>query len=183
LNEIAYAELILSIVVKISSGKVAFDFIKGCNSKDYLDGNAAIAQERINNKYEPISAPSLMKLEKQFRELSLKKVQDPEIWITELEDLEAMGSSVSENQFMIHILNNLTSDYELQLALMERRVGDVEKPLTIEEIRGELSLRYERMNMKSSSNKEGEGFEENAFFSGQFKGKCRNCGLIGHKLF
>jgi hypothetical protein len=128
-----------------------------------------------------------VKLEKQFRELSLKKGQDSEIWITELEDLcvrlEAMGSSISENQFMIHILNNLTSDHELQLALMERRVGDVEKPLTIEEIRGELGLRYERMNMKSSRNKEVEGFEENAFFSGQFKGKCRNCGLIGHKLF
>jgi hypothetical protein len=128
-----------------------------------------------------------VKLEKQFRELSLKKGQDPEIWITESEDqsvrLESMGSSISENQFMIHILNNLNSDYELQLALMERRVGDVEKPLTIEEIRGELSLRFERMNMKSSSNKEVEAFEENAFFSGQFKGKCRNCGQIGHKSF
>jgi hypothetical protein len=32
---------------------------------------------------------------------------------------------------MIHILNNLTSDYELQLAMMERRVGDIEKPLTM----------------------------------------------------
>jgi hypothetical protein len=47
-----------------------------------------------------------------------------------------MGLSISENQFMIHILNNLTSDYKLQPALMERRVGDDEKPLTIEEIRG-----------------------------------------------
>jgi hypothetical protein len=81
-----------------------------------------------------------------------------------------MALSISENQFMIHIMNNLTSDYELQLTLMERRVGDEEKPLTIEEIRGELSLRYERMNMKSSSNKEVEGLDENAFFSGQFKG-------------
>jgi hypothetical protein len=80
-------------------------------------------------------------------------------------------------------LNNLTSDYELQLALMERRVGDDEKPLTIEEMRGELSLHFERMNMKSSSNKEVEGLEENAFISGQFKGKCRNCGQIGHKSF
>jgi hypothetical protein len=50
-------------------------------------------------------------------------------------------------------------------------------------IRGELSLRHKRMNMESSSNKEGEGLKENAFFSGQFKGKCRNCGLIGHKSF
>jgi hypothetical protein len=180
MNEIAYTKLILSIDVKTSSGKVAFNIIKGCKNKDYPDGNAAIACE-------PISAPSLVKLEKQFRELSIKKGQDPEIWITESEDLrvilEAMGSRISENQFMIHILNNLTSDYELQLALMERRVGDDEKPLTIEEIRGESSLRYERMNMKSSSNKEGEGFEENASFSRQFKGKCRNCGQVGHKLF
>jgi hypothetical protein len=51
---------------------------------------------------------------------------------------------------MIHILNNLTLYCELQLALMERRVGVVEKPLTIEEIRGELILRYESLNMKSA---------------------------------
>jgi hypothetical protein len=117
LNEIAYTELILSIDVKTSSGKIAFNLTKGCKSKDYSDGNVAIAWKRLKKKYEPICAPFLVKLEKQFRELSLKKGQDPEIWITELEDLsirlEAMGSSISENQFMIHILNNLTSDYEL----------------------------------------------------------------------
>jgi CRISPR/Cas system-associated protein Cas10 (large subunit of type III CRISPR-Cas system) len=84
---------------------------------------------------------------------------------------------------LIHILNNLTLDYELQLAMMERRVGDIEKPLTVEEIRGELSLRYERLNMKTSNNPEGKVLEENAFFSGQFKGKCQSCGQIGHKLF
>jgi hypothetical protein len=38
-----------------------------------------------------------------------------------------MGSSILENQFMIHVLNNLTPDYDLQLALMEKRIGDTEK--------------------------------------------------------
>jgi hypothetical protein len=70
---------------------------------------------------------------------------------------------------MIHILNDLTSDHEIQLTLMERRVGDDEKPLTIEEIRGELSLRYERMNMKSSNNKEVEGLEEKHFLVDNLK--------------
>jgi hypothetical protein len=74
----------------------------------------------------------------------LKKGQDPEVWITELEDLcvklENMGSCITENKFMTHILNNLTSDYDLQLTLMERRVGDSDKPLTFEEVRGELNL-------------------------------------------
>jgi hypothetical protein len=93
----------------------------------------------------------MVKLEKQFRELSLKKGQDSEVWITELEDLcikiENMGSCIPENQFMINILNNLTSDYDLQFSLMERRVGDANKPLTVEEVRGELNLRFERFNM------------------------------------
>jgi hypothetical protein len=69
----------------------------------------------------------MVKLEKQFRELSLKKVQDPEVWITELEDLcvkiENMGSWINENQFLIHILNNLTSNYDLQLTLIESRIS------------------------------------------------------------
>jgi hypothetical protein len=187
LNEMAYTELILSIDVKASSDKVAFNIIRGCKTKDYPDGNSAISWERIQNKYEPVSAPSMVKLEKQFRELSLKKGQDPEVWITELEDLcvklENMGSCITENQFMIHILKNLTSDYDLQLALMERRVGDADKPLTVEEVRGELNLRFKRLNVKASRNEEAEVLEEQALFSGQFKGKCRNCGQVGHKSF
>jgi hypothetical protein len=34
LNEIAYTELILSIDIKTSGGKVAFNLITGCKSKD-----------------------------------------------------------------------------------------------------------------------------------------------------
>jgi len=79
LNEIAFTELILLIDVKTSSGKSAFNIIKSCKTKDHPDGNAAAAWEKLKNKYEPVSAPTLVKLEKQFRELSLKKGQDPEI--------------------------------------------------------------------------------------------------------
>jgi hypothetical protein len=92
-----------------------------------------------------------------------------------------MGSSILENQFMIHILNNLTADCGLQLALLERRIGDKKNPLTVEEIRAELSLRFERLSNKVSSNDNGEEGEEMALFGGQFKGKCRSCGKIGHK--
>jgi hypothetical protein len=81
----------------------------------------------------------MVKLEKQFRELSLKNGQDPEFWITESEDLrvqlENMGSCTSDNQFMINIMNYFTSYYDLQLGLMESRVDDADKPLTIEEVR------------------------------------------------
>jgi hypothetical protein len=57
---------------------------------------------------------------------------------------------------MIHISNSLTADFECQLVMTERRVGDVERPLAVEKIRGELSLRFDRLNSKSMNNSEGE---------------------------
>ena len=56
LNELAYTKLILSIDVKTSSGKIAFNMVKGCKNKDYTEGNATMAWERLKNKYEPTSA-------------------------------------------------------------------------------------------------------------------------------
>ena len=112
----------------------------------------------------------------------MKKGQDPEIWLTDLEDyrmkFEELGSGITDNQFMIHILNNMTSDYDLQLAMMEKRINGTLNPLTVDEIRDDLNLRFERLNMKSS---EDENVQYVALFGGQFKGKCRNCGMIGHK--
>jgi hypothetical protein len=64
MNELAYTELILSIDDKTNSGKVAFNLVNGCKNKDYADGNASMAWERLKNKFETSSAPSLVKLEK-----------------------------------------------------------------------------------------------------------------------
>jgi hypothetical protein len=56
LNEIVYTELIFLIDVKASSGKVAINIVRGFKTKDYPDINVSIAQERLEIKYEPVSA-------------------------------------------------------------------------------------------------------------------------------
>jgi hypothetical protein len=43
INEVVFTELIFSIDTKSSEGKVAFNLVKGCKSKEYPDGNAATA--------------------------------------------------------------------------------------------------------------------------------------------
>jgi Zinc knuckle len=53
-------------------------------------------------------------------------------------------------------------------------------PLTLDETRDDLNLRSERLHGKANNNEE-EDNQEVAFFGGQFKEKCRNCGVIGHK--
>jgi hypothetical protein len=45
-----FTEIILSLDVKISSGKVTFNIIKGCKTRDYPDRNGAFAWERLKNK-------------------------------------------------------------------------------------------------------------------------------------
>jgi Zinc knuckle len=52
----------------------------------------------------------------------------------------------------------------------------------VKEIRAELSLHFEILNMNSTKNGDVEESEEHALFS-VLKGKCRNCGQIGHKSF
>jgi hypothetical protein len=106
----------------------------------------------------------------------LGKDEDPETWITNLEDLrlklEVMVSFMTDDHFMVQVLNSSTNDYKLQML----------NPLTIDELKEELSLTYERLLMKSETAKVNNLGEEKALVVTQFKGKCRNCGRIGHKL-
>jgi hypothetical protein len=66
----------------------------------------------------------------------IKEREDPDIWITDLEDyrviLEELQSSISDNQLILHVFNNMTDDHDLQLAMMEKRVTDKSNPLTFD---------------------------------------------------
>jgi DNA-binding response OmpR family regulator len=57
--------------------------------------------------------------------------------------LEEMGSVLSNDQFLVHVWNNLTDDYALQVAVLETRVGLTSQPLTIDEVREKLDLQFE----------------------------------------
>jgi hypothetical protein len=48
--------------------------------------------------------------------------------------LEELGSIIPDNQCILNILNNMMDDYNLQLAMMEKRVTDKSNPLTVIEI-------------------------------------------------
>jgi hypothetical protein len=68
LNEMAFTELVLAIDLSSSSGKIAFGIVKSCKTKDYRDGHAGFDWEKLKKKYVPVSAPSLVKTDRLFRE-------------------------------------------------------------------------------------------------------------------
>ena len=187
LNEEAYEDIILSIDHGTKQGKVAFSLIKNCKSSDYPEGNCKLAWDRLVAKYAPKTAPSLLKLKKQFANSSLKNEVYPDEWVTELESLRndmdsiSLSSKMSDQDFMIHILNNLPESYDVILDGMESRLmlpdSDPNK-LTIENIRDKLNSRFERIAKNESAREDEQAL---AAYSKQYKGRCSKCGEYGHK--
>ena len=59
--------------------------------------------------------------------------------------LEDMVSVMTDDQHMIYVLNYLTSDNELQMVLLEQRIGNKSNPPEVDHQREELNLRYKKL--------------------------------------
>jgi chromosome segregation ATPase len=128
-----------------------------------------------------------MQLTKEFHSKTLLKNQDPDIFITELETLklrlEDLDHKISDKAQVLHILNNLNENYDMEIKLLEHQINLLKeeglgKELSVEDVRTELNLRYERIN----NNANHKTTMDHAYYMGtRFKGKCHWCGKIGHK--
>jgi hypothetical protein len=65
--------------------------------------------------------------------------------------------------------------------MVEKRINEKVNFLKIDEIRDDLNIHFERLNMKANEENDSEVVEDLPLCGGQFKRKCRNCWDIGHK--
>ena len=180
LNEEAYYDLSTAM-----EDKVAFNKVVLAKTDDLPDGDAYLAWKMLNNKYKPKTAQSRAELKLEFATLKHKDwTKHPDEWIDRLEEikseLEAMGTRMTDEDVMIHILNNLPSQYE---SIVEKLISDI-SIFRIEDVREELQSKYRRL-MKYAD--EGNANEEHALvtsgpFKHKFKGKCNKCGIYRHKV-
>jgi len=180
-NELAFEELVLSIDTSSGDGRVAFQAVCCCKNDDYKNGNAADAWARLTAKYAPNIAPIKLELKSEFQWSKLwDAAQDPDVWISELESLRArlkeIKSDISDEDFMIHVLNGLPAEYKVQVSKLEERFGSKSNPLTIQDMRTELSLKYARLKRQAAEKSEPD--QALAAFR-KFKGKCTNCRNLG----
>jgi gag-polypeptide of LTR copia-type/Zinc knuckle len=186
LNDNRYSDLVLSMDTSMNAGRVAFSLVRASKSKDYPDGNIAVAWSKLKKKYAPTTAHTLAKYHKIFYSAKLKQGSDPDSFLTYLEEvrlkMEEMGPTISDTQFLLHVMNNLTHEYEMQVNRLERKIEDKVDPPSIEDLREKLSLQFERLNIrKRDENVKDQDQDQALYAGGQFKGKCRSCGKIGHK--
>ena len=185
-NEDAFSDLILSFA-DTEAGNVAFSIVRNAKTKDLPDGDAFLAWTNLKKKFAPQTAPTEMSLYSNFHSSKLQSGEDPDIWICHLEDLRIrlgeMGTKMEDRLFLMHILNNLTMEYENTIQMLEKRNSSTAvDPLTLEELRADLNLKYERMEQRGDTNR---NENDAAFYAGgkMFKGKCNKCGKLGHKSF
>ncbi len=153
-NNYAYEELLLSISMTTDEGRVAFHVVTGSISVDLPDGDAALTWKRLKDKYAPKLAPRKLELQRAFQISKQKNSnQDPKLWITYLEGLRKLkdlGSVMTDEDVIVHILNNLTNDYKVQLSKLEEKLGSMTSTLTIDDVRVELQLQYACMTAKKN---------------------------------
>ena len=101
------------------------------NSKtiQYPEGNCKLVWNRLTTKYAYKTAPSLLKLKKEFANSILEDFdRNPDEFITDLEGLRSdmeyihIATTMSDMDFMIHVLNNLPEPYDAVLDDMESRL-------------------------------------------------------------
>ena len=185
-NNNAYNDLVLAC-----SGDIGFAIVDEATSEDLPDGDARLAWINLEKKFQPSTSANKVQLRKEFNASKLNSwSQDPDEWITKLEikrkRLIKMGTEINDEDLMIHILNNLPSEYDNVAEAMERRLDDVIKPLEIGELRDELVMKFNRIKKNKGLNGDtnSDEVEESAlaaFSSRNFKGRCYNCGEFGHK--
>jgi len=139
LNILAFEELILSIDMSKDKGKIAFQIVKNCKTTTKKGGDGVLAWKRLKAKYAPKIAPRKMELIREFQRLTLKSSrEDPDVWLTNLESIQTklseMSYTISDEQLMIHVLNNLPEKYDIQVSKLESQLNDQTSPLSIGDI-------------------------------------------------
>jgi hypothetical protein len=69
------------------------------------------------------------------------------------------------------VLNNLISDYELQMVIWREELEKMENPLEVKKLREELNLKFESLSIQSECSRENE---EQALIKAKFKGEYCN---------
>jgi hypothetical protein len=67
-----------------------------------------------------------------------------------------MKLKMTDDQFLLHLLNDFSTEYDLKVKDLEKRIGSSRNPLDIEEVREDLSLRYERLGKSDDTSKSEE---------------------------
>ena len=116
LHRRAYYELTMSMDLKTIEGRTAFRLVRNSTSKDFPAGDAKEAWVRLREEYESGTATAQIELKRKFHGAMMRPTQNPTTFISNLanipERMEGLGIQISDEDFMLQILDSLPREYE-----------------------------------------------------------------------
>ena len=168
--------------------------VKGYKTDDLQHGDARLAWTRLSNKFESKTTLSLIKLKKELTNSKFQDHDDPDEWITSLEEIQKnvfdrnpgkTEHHISNESLMIFVMNVLPREYDIEKNKLEK---DLEADtLDITNLRLKLTTRFDRLQDEDEDNNDKDDQEESEMsaYEGnkkkQFKGRCNLYGEYGHK--
>ena len=115
---------------------------EGCLKKAYDD---------IKKIYAPNTTTQAVMLKNEFGNCKPKSgKRDPDVWFNELESvktrLSIMGSTISEDDMLAHLLLNVTKEYEGVVMNTQTSMRLNQTPVMVEDLKGAIRDRYLYMN-------------------------------------
>ena len=104
------------------------------------------------------------------------------MWIDKLEimqkRLKLVRVDTTDEEIFMHVLNNLQKEYEMLVSILEHKLNLPNAMLSLSRLCVELRTTYQHLNIVSKK----ENHDEAYVSYKPFKGRCHNCGKIGHKF-
>ena len=210
-NRKAAGALLSSIDDSTEKGKAAFFLIEKFHNVDdgYAGGYFRKEWDALTARFERIQVKNLRDQKTDYYTEKMGKTEQPSLFIVKMDrmrkDLKKLGYDVSDQDFVQDILGKLPESkdtekmtaYEVEKKLIESKIVVNASGYTIEDLITDLEKVYQEKTKTKEISKAGEvGFygetrkpgrvergknNGNKRFKKQFKGRCSNCGKIGHK--
>ena len=145
----------------------------------------------METRFNPNTGAQIIRLKKQFANLSLQPQQDPGLWMMDVEELQTkVDPGMTEKDLIIHMMSHLPASYDETVTLLSMRLCSTNDPLDLQTFRQILCDRYDRQTQRDGDKNNVALVAENKNKNKNSKNKkkkknrndkvCSHCDKIGH---
>ena len=159
--------------------KVSFGLVKYSKSRDFPCGDAKLTWSKLENKFDPDDAQTLIELKEDFMNCKLNDIdENTDEWITTLNNfrvrLEDTGHKIEDVDFLLHIVVNLPASYDTVVEIVQDGLKD--GSLSLDTVQTKLKAKFKRLQKMTDIHEEKGLFHADKSDSM----KCKYCGRKVH---
>ena len=193
MNQKAAGILLNSILTDTEKGQSVFYLIEKFHNTQagFAGGQFYKEWTAMTTRYKEVESKSIADLKEEYYGAKMKEDQQPSLFIVQMERLKIKmkekGHDINDEDFVKDILSKLPESksstmmnpYQIKKLFIKEKLTSA---YTLDDLMIDLEKTYAE-NIEDTKDKKGSSEGERGFYaSGRpFKGKCYNCGKMGHK--